>query len=135
VSTSVARGLSLAQVGGECAAGGHPRPGGEPSVAHRLAQRVLQAGAHPRAERAQLYALNAWRETPFFDSRKRAALAFCEAVVRTSDTHVPQAAWGQVAAAFTEDEAAALISLIISINAWNAVGVSTHTWRPGSYEV
>ncbi|MGH2908754.1 MAG: carboxymuconolactone decarboxylase family protein, partial [Solirubrobacteraceae bacterium] len=83
----------------------------------------------------RLYALNAWRETPFFDSRERAALAFCEAVVRMSDTHVPRAAWDQVAAAFTEDEVAALISLIISINAWNAVGVSTHTWRPGSYEV
>ncbi len=83
----------------------------------------------------RLYALNAWRETPFFDSRERAALAFCEAVVRMSDTHVPQAAWDRVAAAFTEDEVAALISLIISINAWNTVGVSTHTWRPGSYEV
>src|SRR3984957_12259195 len=82
----------------------------------------------------RLYALAAWRETGFFDPRERAALAFCEAVVRMSDTHVPRAAWDEVAAAFDENETAALISLIVSINAWNTVGVSTHTWEPGSYE-
>jgi AhpD family alkylhydroperoxidase len=82
----------------------------------------------------RLYALTAWDDTPFFDRRERAALAFCEAVVRMSDTHVPQNAWDAVAAEFNEDEIAALISLIVSINAWNTVGVSTHTWEPGSYE-
>jgi AhpD family alkylhydroperoxidase len=82
----------------------------------------------------RLYALAAWRETGFFDTRERAALAFCEAVVRMSDTHVPRTAWDEVAAVFNENETAALISLIVSINAWNTVGVSTHTWEPGTYE-
>lgn len=82
----------------------------------------------------RLYALPAWRETGFFDRRERAALAFCETVVQMSDTHVPQESWADVAAVFNEDEIAALIALIISINAWNTVGVSTHTWEPGSYE-
>jgi len=83
----------------------------------------------------RLYALSAWRETPFFDRRERAALAFCEAVVRMSDTHVPAEAWDDAASVFSEDETAALLCLIISINTWNAVGVSTRTWRPGSYEL
>jgi hypothetical protein len=35
---------------------------------------------------------------------------------------------------FSEQEVAALVSLIISINAWNTIGVSTRTWVPGSYQ-
>ncbi len=82
----------------------------------------------------RLYALPAWHETGFYDARERAALAFCETVVQMSETHVPRAAFDQVAAVFNEKEIAALISLIVSINAWNAVGVSTHSWEPGTYE-
>jgi AhpD family alkylhydroperoxidase len=82
----------------------------------------------------RLYALSAWRETGFYDARERAALAFCEAVVRMSETHVPREAFDEVAAVFNEKETAALLSLIVSINAWNTVGVSTHTWDPGTYE-
>ena len=37
----------------------------------------------------RLYALPAWRETPFFDERERAALAFTEAVTLLAETHVP----------------------------------------------
>ena len=40
-----------------------------------------------------------------------------------------------MASEFTEDEIAALVSLIVAINAWNAIGVSTRTWVPGSYEL
>ena len=47
--------------------------------------------------------------------------------------HVPQEAYEAVAAHFGEDEIAALVSLIVVINAWNAVGVSTRAWEPGSY--
>jgi AhpD family alkylhydroperoxidase len=82
----------------------------------------------------RLYALPAWHETGFFDARERAALAFCETVVRMSDNHVPREAFDQVAAVFNEKEIAALIALIVSINAWNTVGVSTHSWEPGTYE-
>jgi alkylhydroperoxidase/carboxymuconolactone decarboxylase family protein YurZ len=39
-----------------------------------------------------------------------------------------------VAAASGEQEGAALISLIVMINAWNAVGVATRAWEPGSYQ-
>ena len=82
----------------------------------------------------RLYALSAWREAPFFTDRERAALAFTETVTMLSDTHVPDQAYAAVAAEYSEQEVAALISLIVMINAWNAVGVATRAWEPGSYQ-
>jgi AhpD family alkylhydroperoxidase len=82
----------------------------------------------------RIYALPAWRETPFFTDRERAALAFTESVTLLADTHVPEQDYQDLAAQFSPEEAAALVSLIVTINAWNAIGVSTRTWQPGSYE-
>jgi AhpD family alkylhydroperoxidase len=82
----------------------------------------------------RIYALPAWRETPFFTARERAALAFTEAVTMLADTHVPDEAYREVAAEFSEAETAALLALIITINAWNAIGVATRAWEPGSYQ-
>jgi AhpD family alkylhydroperoxidase len=82
----------------------------------------------------RLYALPAWRETPFFTSQERAALAFTESVTLAAQTHVPEQAYAEVAKEFTETEIAALVSLVVAINAWNTIGVSTRTWTPGSYE-
>jgi AhpD family alkylhydroperoxidase len=82
----------------------------------------------------RVYALPAWQETPFFTARERAALAFTEAVTQLATTHVPDAAYQEVAAEFTPDEIGALVSLIVAINAWNAIGVSTRAWPPGSYQ-
>jgi AhpD family alkylhydroperoxidase len=80
----------------------------------------------------RLYALPAWRETPFFNEKERAALAFTESV--TLLDHVPTEDYEAVAAHFSADEVAALVSLIVAINAWNAIAVSTRAWAPGSYE-
>src|SRR5215469_3137565 len=82
----------------------------------------------------RLYALPAWRETPFFTERERAALAFTEDVTLMAGEHVPAAAYDQAARQFTPGEIAALLSLIIVINAWNAIGVTTRAWEPGSYQ-
>jgi AhpD family alkylhydroperoxidase len=82
----------------------------------------------------RIYSLPAWPETPFFTSRERAALAFTEAVTLLADTHVPAQAYQDVAAEFSQEEIAALVSLIVTINAWNAIGVSTRAWVPGSYQ-
>jgi len=82
----------------------------------------------------RIYALPAWRETPFFTGRERAALAFTEAVTLMAGTHVPAEAYAEVAAHFSEREIGALVSLVVTINAWNAIGVSTRTWIPGSYQ-
>lgn len=82
----------------------------------------------------RLYALSAWRETPFFTTREKAAIAFTESVTLLAADHVPNKAYDDVAGEFTPDEVAALISLIVTINAWNAIGVSTRAWQPGSYQ-
>ena len=83
---------------------------------------------------ARITAIPVWREAPFFDERERAALAFTESVTRMSEDHVPDAAYDDVASVWKPDEIAALVALIVTINAWNAVGVSTRTWEVGSYE-
>jgi len=82
----------------------------------------------------RIYALPAWKETPYFTDRERAALAFTESVTLLATDHVPSEAYDAVAAELTADEVAALVSLIVTINAWNAIGVSTRAWVPGSYQ-
>jgi AhpD family alkylhydroperoxidase len=83
----------------------------------------------------RIYGLPAWRETPFYDPRERAALEFTETLTLAAHTRVPDEAYEAVAAHYSPDEVAALISLIVTINAWNTIGVTTHAWVPGSYEV
>lgn len=82
----------------------------------------------------RLYALPAWRETSFFTNRERAALALTEDVTLMARDHVPAAAYESAAEQLTPGEIAALLSLIITINAWNAIGVTTRAWTPGSYQ-
>ena len=82
----------------------------------------------------RLYTLPVWRETPFFTPRERAALAFTEELTLVASTHVPDEAYRAVAAEFSPAEIGALVSLVVTINAWNMIGVSTRTWEPGSYQ-
>src|SRR5215813_5190999 len=82
----------------------------------------------------RIYALPAWRETPYFTARERAALAFAEAVTLLADEHVPVEAYDAVAEHFSPDEVGALLSLIVTINAWTTIGVTTRAWVPGSYQ-
>jgi AhpD family alkylhydroperoxidase len=82
----------------------------------------------------RLYALPAWAETPYFTARERAALAFTEAVTLLAADHVPVTAYDAVAAEFVAEEVAALVALIVTINAWNAISVATRAWVPGSYQ-
>jgi AhpD family alkylhydroperoxidase len=82
----------------------------------------------------RIYSLPAWRETPFFTERERAALAFSESVTVLTEGHVPAEAYDEVSAFFSPDEVAALVSLIVAINAWNRIAVSTRAWAAGSYQ-
>jgi AhpD family alkylhydroperoxidase len=101
--------------------------------AYCLDMHTKDARAAGEAEQ-RLHALPAWRETPFFTERERAALALTEDVTLMSDEHVPAAAYDAAAAQFTPRELAAILSLIVTINAWNAIGVTTRAWTPGSYQ-
>jgi AhpD family alkylhydroperoxidase len=78
----------------------------------------------------RLYAVAVWREAPFFSDRERAALAFTESVTRVADTHVPDEAYAAIAAEFAPAEVAALLALIVTINAWNALSVASRSWAP-----
>jgi AhpD family alkylhydroperoxidase len=80
----------------------------------------------------RIYALSAWRETPFFSARERAALALVEAVTLVHDGHVPDDVYQEAAAVFDEDELARLLWLMIVINAWNRIGIASRL-EPGHY--
>jgi AhpD family alkylhydroperoxidase len=82
----------------------------------------------------RIFALPAWREAPYFTARERAALSFTESVTLVADSHVPDEAFAVVEGQFTPDEIGALLSLIVTVNAWNMLSVATRAWEPGSYE-
>ena len=79
----------------------------------------------------RLALLPVWRETALFDPRERAALALTETITLVAQSHVPGADWEAAAEQFSQDELGALVSLIVTINAWNAIGVSTRAWPVG----
>ena len=82
----------------------------------------------------RLYSLGAWRETPWFSDAERAALALTEAVTLLHDGHVPRPVFEEAAQHFEPEPLAQLISLLVAVNAWNRIGVTTRCWEPGSYE-
>jgi AhpD family alkylhydroperoxidase len=82
----------------------------------------------------RIYALPAWRETPYFTERERAALALTEAVTVITGRQVPDEVFDLAAKHFTEAELAALLSVLVTINAWTRIGVAAHPWAPGSYQ-
>jgi AhpD family alkylhydroperoxidase len=71
----------------------------------------------------RLYVLDAWRETELFTVRERAALAWTEALTLISQTHAPDAVYGEVSAQFSDVELANLTLLIGTINTWNRVAI------------
>jgi AhpD family alkylhydroperoxidase len=73
---------------------------------------------------ARLYLLNAWRESPGYTDRERAALAWTEAVTLIAETHAPDDLYEAVRAQFSEAETVNLTMLIAAINAWNRIAIS-----------
>ena len=73
---------------------------------------------------ARLYLLNAWRESPGYSDRERAALAWTEAVTLISETHAPDDLYEDVRAQFSDAETVNLTMLIATINAWNRLAIS-----------
>jgi AhpD family alkylhydroperoxidase len=91
---------------------------------------------HTRDARARgeteerLYLLDAWRESPLYSERERAALAWTEAVTLVAQTHVPDAVFEEVLRHFTEAELARLTLVVATINAWNRVAISFRSVHP-----
>ena len=72
----------------------------------------------------RLYLLNAWRESPVYTDRERAALAWTEAVTLISKTRAPDDVYREVRAHFSEAETVNLTMLIAAINAWNRLAIA-----------
>lgn len=86
----------------------------------------------------RLYALNAWRETPFFDDRERAALEWTESVTLVAETHVPDDVYERVRQHFNEQELIDLTLAVSQINTWNRLNIAFRTvaggYRAGMYK-
>src|SRR5262245_24788935 len=80
----------------------------------------------------RMYSLDAWRETPFYNERERAALAWTEAVTDLSAGHVSDEVYEQVRQQFTEEELELFTAAIAAINFWNRLNISLRT-VPGDY--
>ena len=81
----------------------------------------------------RLYGLTAWKETPYYSERERAALLWTDAVTLVSETHVPDEVYEEVRAHFNEQELIDLTLAVIAINSWNRLAISTRA-IPGSYQ-
>jgi AhpD family alkylhydroperoxidase len=85
------------------------------------------------ATEQRLYSLDAWRETPYYSDRERAALAWTEAVTRVADGHVPDAVFEEVQPHFTDQELSNLTLAVAAINAWNRLSIAARL-VPGGYQ-
>jgi len=81
----------------------------------------------------RLYALSAWRETPFFTARERAALDWTEAVTAIGSGATDEASYQRVRSQFDERELVDLTLAIIAINGWNRLAIAFRT-PPGTYQ-
>jgi AhpD family alkylhydroperoxidase len=89
------------------------------------------AAARKRGESEErLYLLDAWRESPLYSARERAALAWTEALTLVSETHAPDEVYQALQAQFTPEEQVALTLLIVTINGWNRVQVGFRAVHP-----
>ncbi|HXG92964.1 MAG TPA: carboxymuconolactone decarboxylase family protein [Blastocatellia bacterium] len=81
----------------------------------------------------RLYLLDAWRESPFYTERERAALEWTEAVTLISENHVPDELYDRARKQFSEEELVNLTLAVVTINGWNRLAISFRA-VPGSYQ-
>jgi AhpD family alkylhydroperoxidase len=97
-----------------------------------LDMHVKEATLH--GERAlRLHHVAIWRESPLFDDRERAALAWTEALTQIAPTGVSEALFEEVRERFSEKELADLTFRVIAINGWNRANVAFRT-MPGTMD-
>ncbi|MFA5300254.1 MAG: carboxymuconolactone decarboxylase family protein [Lutibacter sp.] len=80
----------------------------------------------------RLYALNAWRETPFYTERERAALEWTESLTLIAKNDVSDTLYETTRKYFSEKELVTLTMAIIAINGWNRLAIGFRT-VPGTY--
>src|SRR5437868_10699874 len=118
----------------------------EPKLVHLLKMRASQINGcaycldmHSKDARAEgeteqrLYLLDAWRESPFYSPRERAALAWTESLTLIAQTHAPDEVFEEARAQFSEKELADLTLAIVAINGWNRLAIGFRA-EPGAYQ-
>jgi AhpD family alkylhydroperoxidase len=78
----------------------------------------------------RIYLLNAWRESPLYSPRERAALAWADALTRIAETHAPDDVYEEVQRHFDDKEIVDLTTLIGMINLWNRLAISLRYEHP-----
>jgi AhpD family alkylhydroperoxidase len=81
----------------------------------------------------RLYGLDAWRESPYYTDRERAALAWAESVTRVAETHVPDEDFEATRRHFSDAELVDLTLAIVAINGWNRLAIASRS-TPGTYQ-
>lgn len=77
--------------------------------------------------------MSAWRETPFYTERERAALAWTETLTLIAENEVPDALYKATRKHFSETEIVTLTMAIVAINGWNRLAIAFRS-VPGSYK-
>lgn len=73
----------------------------------------------------RIYALNAWKETPFFTHEERAVLTMTEAVTLIAGNCISDDLYHEVSRYFTANQIAQILIAIVTINAWNRIAIAT----------
>ena len=94
-----------------------------------LHMHTADARKHGETEE-RLYLLDAWRDSPLFSARERAALEWTEALTLLTETHAPDDAYRALQAEFTPEEQVALTLMIVAINGWNRIQVGFRAVHP-----
>jgi AhpD family alkylhydroperoxidase len=97
--------------------------------AYCIHMHTRDARAHGETEE-RLYLLDAWRESPLYSDRERAALAWTESLTLIAETRAPDDVFDEVKKHFSDDEIVKLTVLIGAINAWNRLAISLRSIHP-----
>jgi AhpD family alkylhydroperoxidase len=81
----------------------------------------------------RIFLLSAWRETPLYTDRERAALAWAESITQLGEGHVPDDVYDKARKEFSEEELIDLTLAVASINSWNRMNIAFRT-TPGTYQ-
>ena len=118
----------------------------EPKLIHLLKMRASQINGcaycldmHSKDARAlgeteqRLYGLDAWRETPYYTDRERAALTWIESLTLIAQGHVPDSVFEEARKVFSEQELVDLTMVAVAINGWNRIAIAFRA-EAGSYQ-
>ena len=94
-----------------------------------LDMHTAEARKHGETEQ-RLYLIDAWRDSPLYSDRERAALAWTEALTVLHETRAPDDVYEKLKAQFSDEEQVKLTLAIITINGWNRISVGFRSVHP-----